>query len=89
MQAIHAYFPLSVLDRPASLVQTRHNDSLLQPASACQKQLKLCQLLCRCTRNGCFSLIVPTAFVHMPSRLKQRRVLYPCTPIVTIQHLAL
>lgn len=77
MHSIHACFPLGLgaLNLPASVVQTQHNDSLLQPASACQKQLKSNQLFCRCTGNSCFSLIVPTAFVHMPSRLKQRLVL--------------
>ena len=41
MQAIHACFPigLGALNPPASVVWTQHNDSLLQPASACQKQL--------------------------------------------------
>lgn len=51
MQAIHACFPigLGALNPPASMVWTQHNDSLLQPASACQKQLKSPQLYCRCT----------------------------------------
>lgn len=77
MPANHAYFPIvsCALNPPASVVQTQHNDSLLQPASACQKQLKSHQLFCRHTGNGCFSQIVPTAVVHMPSRPKQRLVL--------------
>lgn len=57
MQAIHACFPIGsgALNPATSLVQTQHNDSLLQPASACQKQFKSQQLLCRCTGNSCFS----------------------------------
>lgn len=79
MQAIHACsaIGLGALNPPASVVQTQHNDSLLRPASACQKLLKSEQLFCRCAGNSCFSSIVPTAVVHMPSRLKQRLVLQP------------
>lgn len=57
MQAIHACFPIgsAALNPPASVVRTQHNESLLQPASACQKQLKSHQLFCRRTGNSCFS----------------------------------
>lgn len=57
MRAIHACFPKGsgTLNPPASVVQTQHNDSLLQPASACQKQLKSHQLFCRCSGNSCFT----------------------------------
>lgn len=77
MHSIHACFPLGLgaLNLPASVVQTQHNDSLLQPASACQKQLQSDQLFCCCTGNSCFSVIVRTAFEHLPSRLKQRLAL--------------